>query len=160
MSGGSIYGFSKQFLREPTTYQTDTLTLNTTKVVPLLVVPVGFGPIRIEKVSWAATAILAQAGGTSTVQIQVGAPGALRTIVAATTVLGGVANTLADFALAAETALKEQTVDEGGIVLMTLAVSNNALGTNGGLVVQVTWHPIPDEKAGDEVKHQGFYRLL
>lgn len=157
MSGTSLLGFDRQFAEHLADVQVPLLTQNLTSVYVPLFLPVGFGRGRIVKVSWAASASLAQAGGTSTVAVSAGLPGALATIVAATTVLGGVADTPVDFSLAAETAAKELTLLEGSIVKVTLAMSNNAFGTNGSLGVQVFWHSIPKESAGDDIKHAAFY---
>jgi hypothetical protein len=157
MSAITLYGSDIQFSQHLGGFGVDALTLNTTKLFIPVNVPVGFGPIRILKATWSASAILAQAGGTSTVTIQAGLPAALRTLVNAQSVLGGVANTPADFTQAAETALKEYTVPEGGIILCTLAVSNNAIGTNGALGVNIHWHSVPKDNKGDDVKHASFY---
>lgn len=160
MSSASIYGFDLQFVQQMNVIVQDSLILNTTKLFIPIVVPVGFGRIRIVKVLWTASASLVQAAGTSTVAIQAGQPGSLATIVAAASVLGGVANTPAEFTLAAETAAKELTLLEGGIVVVTLAVSNNALGTNGSLGISLWYHGIPRESAGSDVKHAAFYTQL
>lgn len=157
MSSTSIYGSDLQSVQHLANVQQDTLTLNTTKLFYPVMLPVGFGAGRIVKVTWVASAILAQAGGTSTVTVKAGAVGALRTLVNAQSVLAGVADTPADFTQAAETALKEYTILEGHVIQVTLAVSNNALGTNGALGICVHWHSIPKDNKGDDVKHLSFY---
>lgn len=160
MSATSLYGQDLQFAQHIGGFSIDSVTglvLNTTRIFIPVMVPVGFGAIRIVKATWTATASLAQAGGTSTVTVQAGLAASLRTLVNAQSVLAGVANTPADFTQVAETALKEYTVPEGGIIAITLAVSNNALGTNGGLAVNVHWHSIPRDNVGQDLKHASFY---
>lgn len=160
MSASTIYGRSLQEARRYSIVTLDSLTLNTTKVFIPLFVPTGHGPIRINSIRVIRSAVLAQAGGTSTITVTAGQPGALATIVATADILGGTADTAAALTLAAETSAKELTLEEGALVKFSVAVSNNALGTNGAVTFQISWHPVPDELVGNDVKHASFYRIL
>ena len=161
MSAGlTAYGAGLQVVQEQATVTVAAVTVNVATTLYAFTVPVGFGPIRIAKVSWVATAALNDADGTILVSVLArdASEGADDTLVNAQSIEGGVAHALADFALVAETAEKEFTLDEGDSVRVTITNNTATIDTNGAVAVTIHYHPVPDETAGVDVKHQSYYR--
>jgi hypothetical protein len=160
MSSATILGNDLQTVQHAQTVSLTAFPVNTTSILYAFTVPVGFGPCRIVKASWAASAVLADADGTMLVNVIVrdASEGADDTIVASASVEGGVAHAVADFALATEDTEKQQTLDEGDSVRVTFVNNSAAIDTNGAIGVTIHFHSIPKEAAGDDVKHASNYR--
>jgi hypothetical protein len=161
MSAGLVaYGAGLQVVQEQATVALNAFPVNLTNTLYAFTVPVGFGPVRIVKVSWVSRASLSDADGTMLVSVIARdvSEGADDTLVNAQSVEGGVANAIADFTLATEGAEKEFTLDEGDSVLVTFTGNSAAIDTNGAIAVTVHYHPVPDEGPGVDVKHASFYR--
>lgn len=162
MSATGIYGFDLQAVQECVSLYLKSVTVNVAETYFVFAVPVGFGPMRLVKVSWVANAVLNDADGTILVSVirRDAANAADRTLVNAASIEGGTANVLADFALAAETALKEQTFLEGDQLRISVTNNTATIDTNGSLGIFVQMHAVPKETAGDDVKHRTFYTQL
>lgn len=160
MSSTSILGRDLQAVQEIAAAQLTAFPINTTSIVYAFVVPVGFGPVRVVKVSWSASAVLNDADGTMLVSViaRDASEGADDTLVSAGSVEGGVAHAVADFTLAAEGTEKEFTLDEGDSIRVTFTGNSAAIDTNGAIGVFIHLHPIPTETAGNDVKHASNYR--
>lgn len=160
MSADTVYGRNLQMVQEQATVAITAFPVNSAVIVYALTVPVGFGPVRIVKISWVAPQVYSDADGTMLVSVLARdvSEGADDTLVNAQSVEAGTAHALADFTLAAEGAEKEFTLDEGDSIRVTFTNNSAAIDTNGPMAVTVHFHPIPAETAGSDVKHQSYYR--
>lgn len=158
MSSTGILGQDMQAVQEQAVATVAALTASATVGLIPLAIPVGFGPCRLVKVSWVANAVLAGGGAiTVTVTRRDSVAGANRVIVNAGSIAGGTANAMADFTLAAETALKEQTLNDGDHVRVDF-IAASTVTTNGVVAVVLHFHPVPNDNVGNDVKHQSNYR--
>lgn len=161
MSAGlTAYGAGLQVVQEQATVALSSFPVNSTTTLYAFTVPVGFGSVRIVKVSWVSRASLNDADGTMLVSVLARdvSEAADDTLVNAQSVKAGTANAIADFTLATETSEKEFTLDEGDSVLVTFTGNSAAIDTNGAIAVTIHYHPVPDESVGVDVKHASFYR--
>ena len=160
MSAVSPLGFDLQFVQHEFSAKLTSFPVNTTSINYVFVVPTGFGPVRLTGASWAASAVLADADGTMLVNIDIydASEGASDSFVASGSVEGGVAHVPQAFTLATEGTEKEFTLDEGDSVRVSFVNNSAAIDTNGAISVFVYGHSIPKATAGDDVKHNSFYR--
>lgn len=160
MSGFSILGADLQVAQHLATIAFPSFPVNQTSIVYAFVVPVGFGSIRVVKVSWTSTVVFNDADGTMLVSViaRDATEGADDTLVNAQSVEAGTANAVADFTLATEGTEKEFTLDEGDSVRVSAVNNSAAIDTNGPLAVTIWYHSIPKESAGDDIKHASNYR--
>ena len=161
MSAGlTAYGAGLQVVQDQATVAVNAVTVNVATTLYAFTVPVGFGSVRVVKVSWVSTASLNDADGTILVSVLARdvSENADDILVNAQSIEAGTAHALADFALVAETSEKEFTLDEGDSVRVTITNNTATIDTNGAVAVTIHYHPVPDETAGVDVKHASFYR--
>jgi hypothetical protein len=155
----TIYGRSLQEARRVAMAQLTAFPVNSTSIEYVLVLPTGGGRVRIEAVYWTASAVLNDADGTMLVNVLArdASEGADDTIVNAQSVEGGTAHAVAAFALVAETAEKERTLDEGDSLRVTFVNNSAAIDTNGAITVFVVYHPIANDEVGAGVQRLSAY---
>lgn len=156
----TIYGRSLQEARRKVKAQLTSFPVNSTSIIHVLQLPVGGGKIRIESVSWVASAVLNDADGTMLINVLARdkSEGADDTLVSSFSVEGGTANEPAAVTLQTETSEKEFTLEEGDSLRVTFVNNSAAIDTNGAIAVEVTYFPVPnyDEK-GAGVGHPSVY---
>src|SRR3954471_15744794 len=115
MSAAGLMGFDKQFAQHTNGVALDSFPVNSTTKRIIFAVPVGFGSIRITNIEWVADAVLNDADGTCLVTVSARdiTEAADDVLVNGVNIEAGTANVPAAFALQAETAEKEFTLDEG-----------------------------------------------
>lgn len=160
MSSTSVYGENIQAQLRVASAQLTAFPVNTNSKMFVLVVPASLGSIRVVGVSWVASAVLSDADGTMLVDVDAFdvSEGAMDALVDAKSVEAGTANTPAAFTLETEGTEKEFTLDVGDAILVTFTNNSAAIDTNGAITVNVFYHPIPLETAGDDIRHASFYR--
>lgn len=159
MSGVGVLGFDKQFAQHVAVAALTAFPVNSASIEYAFAVPTGFGPVRVERIAWSASAVLNDADGTMLVSViaRDASEGADDTLVNAQSVEAGTAHALADFTLAAEGAEKEFTLNEGDTVRVTFTNNSAAIDTNGAIAVFIYLHSIPRETAGEDIRHRTFY---
>ena len=160
MSSPSLYGFDRQFAQGVAVAALTAFPVNSASIEYVLNVPTGFGSIRITDIAWVASAVLSDADGTMLVSVIARdvSEAADDTLVNGASVEGGTAHVPASFSLAAEGSEKEFTLDEGDSLRVTFTNNSAAIDTNGAIAVFVTYHSIPRETAGEDIKRASFYR--
>lgn len=160
MSAAGLLGYDKQFGIHTSGVALDSFPVNSTTKRMIFAVPVGFGSVRVVNIEWVADAVLNDADGTMLVTVSARdiTEAADDVLVNAASVEGGTANVPAAFALATETAEKEFTLDEGDFLHVSFINNSAAIDTNGHISVFVTYHSIPRDAVGDDIKHASFYR--
>lgn len=159
MAGTSVFGQGLQVARRKTCAQLTAFPVNSTSTLYVLNVPSGFGKVRIESVSWVASAALSDADGTMLVSViaRDASEGADDTLVNAQSVEGGTAHSPALFTLATEGSEKEFTLDEGDSLRVTFTGNSAAIDTNGAIMVEVIYFPVPNYSEQRSVKHPSTY---
>jgi hypothetical protein len=160
MSGVGILGFDQQFVQHQAVAALNAFPVNSTETRYAFAVPVGFGPVRVTKVSFVSPVVFNDADGTMLVSViaRDASEAADDTLVNAQSVEANTAHALTDFTLATEGTEKEFTLDEGDSVRVTFTGNSVAIDTNGAIGVFITYHSIPKETAGDDVRHASNYR--
>lgn len=145
----TIYGRNLQEARRVAEAQLTAFPVNSTSTLVALVVPTGAGKVRIEKISWVATAVLSDADGTMlvTATARDKSEAADDVLVSAASVEGGVANESADFTLEADGTEKIFTLEEGDSVRVAFTNNSAAIDTNGAISVFITYFPVPNFSA-------------
>lgn len=160
MSATTIYGKSMQEALRVAVATLTAFPVNSTSIQYVLTVTDDMGPIRVRQVQWVASAVLSDVDGTMLVNViaRDASEGADDTLVNSQSVEGGTAHIPAECTLAAEGSEKEFTLDVGDSLRVTFVNNSVAIDTNGAISVLVFYHPIPKETAGDDVRHQSYYR--
>lgn len=155
----TIYGRSLQEARRVFRASLTAFPLNSTSILIPLLMPVGMGKFRVEKISWAASAVLSDADGTMlvTVTARDKSEAADDVLVLNASVEGGVANETADFTLEADSAEKIFTLEEGDSVRVTFVNNTVAIDTNGAITVLITGFPVPSYEQGPGVQAASAY---
>lgn len=156
----TIYGRSLQEARRVATAKLTSFPVNSTSIIFALQMPVGLGKIRIESVSWVASAVLSDTDGVMTVAVTAydNSEAADDAIVSATTVEGGTAFIPAFFALATEGTEMEMTLDEGDSLRVIFVNDSAAINTNGAISIDIVYYPVPNySEKGPGVKHPSAY---
>lgn len=160
MSAAGLLGYDKQFSQHAASTSLNAFPVNGATTAYLFTIPVGFGSVRVERISFVSPQINSDADGTMLVSVLARdvSEGADDTLVNAQSVEANTAHALTDFTLAAEGTEKEFTLDEGDSVRATFTNNSAAIDTNGPIAVTVFYYSIPKEAAGDDIKHASFYR--
>lgn len=155
----TIFGRSLQEARRVASAQLTAFPVNSTSIQYALVVPTGFGRVRVEGVYWSASAVLNDADGTMLVNViaRDASEGADDNLVASQSVEGGTAHAVAAFTLATEGSEKEFTLDEGDSVRVTFVNNSAAIDTNGAISVFIVYFPIPKDETGAGVQRLSAY---
>jgi hypothetical protein len=155
----SIFGRSLQEARRVANASLTAFPVNSTAILHALVLPAGHGKVRIEKISWVASAALNDADGTMlvTVTARDKSEAADDVLVNAASVEAGTANESADFTLEADSTEKIFTLEEGDSVRVSFVNNSAAIDTNGAISVYITYFPVPAYEAGPGVQHASAY---
>lgn len=160
MSSDGVYGKGMQVVQDQYTVALTAFPVNSAVTLYAFTVPVGFGSVRVKKISFVSPQVNNDADGTMLVSVLArdASEAADDTLVNAASVEANTAHALTDFALAAEGTEKEFTLDEGDSVRVTFTNNTATIDTNGPIAVTIHTHPVPLEDAGEDVRHASNYR--